>query len=67
MSGEIHFRLPRWLREMIEKEAKESHVTMTDIIKISMLHRILHYNGDFNKETIEDMEFNVRKKVESQK
>lgn len=64
MSGEIHFRLPRWLREDIEKEAKENGATITDIIKVSVLHRVLTYKGKYDRETIYDMEFEARKKVE---
>lgn len=59
--------VPKWLKEELNKFAKSKGLTMTDINKLAIYFFILNYQGKFNHDTLDRIEFEARKKIESQK
>lgn len=60
-------RLPRWQAEGMKKIAKEHKLSLSDIIRLGLNLVVLKYKGSFDRETLTNIEFDARKKMDVKK
>lgn len=58
-------RFPKWQIDNLKELSKSKGLTIADLIRLSTYFFVLHYKGKYDKETIDKMEFNTRKKIDS--
>lgn len=57
-------RFPKWQVDNFKDISKKKGLTQADLIRLATYFFVLEYNGKYDKETIDRMEFNARRKVE---
>lgn len=64
MLTKVFTRLPKWQVENFKEVSKKKELTAADLIRLATYFFVLEYKGKYDKETIDRMEFEARKKIQ---
>lgn len=59
--------MSKWQSEGIKKIAKSKALSVSDLIRLSLHYFVLNYKGEYSKETVDNLGFAARKKIEAMK
>lgn len=64
MLVQVLCRFPKWLVENFRDISKEKKIVQADLFRLATYFFVLEYKGKFDKETLDNMEFKARAKVQ---
>lgn len=63
MLVQVLSRFPKWQVDNFKAMAKKNELASADIIRLATYFFVLKYNGKYDKETVDRLEFEARKKI----